>query len=163
MISAQRQTPRSTEMIFLWGANIERNMKIKFLQGTHVTDPDHVTADITQGSVLCLVTRPCLTLCDPMGCSPPGSSVHGDSPGRNTGVGCYSLLQIIFTTEGLNPGLLHCKQILNCLSHQESPWILEWVAYPFSRGSSQPRNRTRVSCIAGGFFTKWAMREAQTT
>ena len=38
--------------------------------------------------------------------------------------------------------------------------ILEWVAFPFSRGSSQPRNRTQVSCIAGGFFTSWATREA---
>ena len=38
--------------------------------------------------------------------------------------------------------------------------ILEWVAYPFSSGSSQPRNQTRVSCIAGRFFTNWAMREA---
>ena len=40
--------------------------------------------------------------------------------------------------------------------------IREWVAFPFSRGSSQPRNRTQVSSIAGGFFTSWATREAQT-
>ena len=40
--------------------------------------------------------------------------------------------------------------------------ILEWVVFPFSRGSSQPRDRTEVSCIAGGFFTSWATREAQT-
>ena len=46
------------------------------------------------------------------------------------------------------------------LSHQESPRILEWVAYPFSRRSSPPRNWTGVSCIAGGFFTRWATREA---
>jgi len=39
--------------------------------------------------------------------------------------------------------------------------ILEWVAFPFSRGSSQLRGRTQVSCIAGGFFTSWATREAQ--
>ena len=38
---------------------------------------------------------------------------------------------------------------------------LEWVAFPFSRGSSQPRDQTQVSCIAGGFFTSWATREAQ--
>ena len=38
--------------------------------------------------------------------------------------------------------------------------ILEWVAYPFSRGSSRPRNRTGVSCTAGGFFTNWAIGEA---
>ena len=41
--------------------------------------------------------------------------------------------------------------------------ILEWVAFPFSRGSFQPRNWTRVSCIAGGFFIDWAIREAQST
>ena len=38
--------------------------------------------------------------------------------------------------------------------------ILEWVAFPFSRGSSQPRDQTQVSHIAGGFFTSWASREA---
>ena len=44
-----------------------------------------------------------------------------DSPGKNTGVGCYSLLQGFFLTPGLNLGLLHCGQILYHLSHQESP------------------------------------------
>ena len=97
----------------------------------------------------CLVTQSCLTLCDPMDCSPPGSSVHGDSPGKNTGVGCHALLQGIFPAQGSNPGLQHCRQILSCLRHQGSPRILEWVAYPFSRGTSQPRNRTRVSWITG--------------
>ena len=48
-----------------------------------------------------------LTLCDPMDCSLPGSSVHGDSPGKNTGVGCHALLQGIFPTQGLNLGLFH--------------------------------------------------------
>ena len=43
--------------------------------------------------VLCLVTQSCPTLCDPMNCSSPDSSVHGDSPGKNTGVGCHALLQ----------------------------------------------------------------------
>ena len=89
----------------------------------------------------------------------PGSSIHGDSPGKNTGVGCHVLLQGIFPTQGLNPGLLHCRQILYHLSHQESPGILEWVAYPFTRGTSWPRNWTRVSCTAGGFFICWATRE----
>ena len=59
-----------------------------------------------------------------------------------------SLLQRIFPTQGLNPGLLHCRRILYQLSHRGSPGVLEWVAYPFSRGSSRPRNLTRVSCIA---------------
>ena len=67
------------------------------------------------------VAQSCLTLCDPTNCSPPGSSVHGTSPSKNTGVGSPSLL----------------------------------------RGSSQPKDRTQVSCIAGGFFTIWATREAQ--
>ena len=67
----------------------------------------------------------------------------------------------IFPTQGLNPGLQHCRQILYQLSHQGSPRILEWVAYPFSRWSSGPRNWTGFSCIAGGFFTSWATREAQ--
>ena len=67
-----------------------------------------------------LVAKLCLTLCDPMVSSPPGSSVHGILQAR----------------------------------------ILERVAIPFSRGSSQPRNQTQVSCIAGRFFTNWATREA---
>ena len=66
-----------------------------------------------------LVAKSCPTLCDPMDCSPPASSVHGIFQAR----------------------------------------ILEWIAISFSRGSSQPRNRTQVSCIAGRFFTNWAMRE----
>ena len=44
----------------------------------------------------------CLTLCDPMDCSPPGSSVHADSPGKNTGLGYPALLQGIFPTQGSN-------------------------------------------------------------
>ena len=63
--------------------------------------------------VCVLVTQSCLTLCNPMDCSPPGSSVHGILQER----------------------------------------ILEWVAIPFSRGSSWPRDQTWVSCIAGRFFT----------
>ena len=67
-----------------------------------------------------LVTQSCLTLCNPMYCSPPGSSVHGTLQTR----------------------------------------ILECVTIPFSRGSSQPRDWTWVSCMAGGSFTVWASREA---
>ena len=79
---------------------------------------------------MCLVTQSCLTLCNPVDCSPPGSSVRGDSPGKNTGVGCRALLQGIFPTQGSNTGLLHCRRILYHLSHQGSPRILEWVASP---------------------------------
>ena len=69
---------------------------------------------------VCLVTQSCPSLCNPMDRSPPGSSVHGDSPGKNTGVGCHALLQRIFPTRGSNPGLPHFRQILYCLSHQGS-------------------------------------------
>ena len=75
-----------------------------------------------------------------------------NSPGQNTGVGILSLLQGIFPTQGLNPGLPHCSWILDQLSHKGSPRTLEWVAYPFSNRSSRPRKQTRVSCMAGGFL-----------
>ena len=68
-----------------------------------------------------LVAQLCLTLCDPMDCNPPGSSLHEIFQAR----------------------------------------ILGWVAISFSRGSSQLRDRIRVSCTAGRFFTDWATREAQ--
>ena len=83
-----------------------------------------------------------------------------NSPGQNMGVCSLSFLQGIFPTQGSNSGLLYRRWILYQLSHKGSPRTLEWVAYPFSRGSSQPRNRTGCSCIAGGFFTNWAIREA---
>ena len=70
-----------------------------------------------------LVCQSYLTLCNPMDCIPWGSSVHGDSPGKNTRVGCHALLQGIFQTEGLNLGLEHCRWILYHLSHQK-PVIL---------------------------------------
>ena len=66
------------------------------------------------------VAQSCLTLCNPMDCSLPGSSVRGIFQAR----------------------------------------ILEWVAISFSRRSSQPRDRTQVSCISGAFFTIWTTREA---
>ena len=100
------------------------------------------------------VAQFCLTLCDPMNCSP------WNSPGQNTGVGSLSLLQGIFRTQGSNPGLPHCRWILDQLSHKGSPVTLEWVAYPFSNGSFRPRNWTGVSCISNRFFTNWAIREA---
>ena len=70
---------------------------------------------------MCLVAQLSPTLCDPMDSSLPGSSVHGDSPSQNTGVSCHALLQGIFPIQGLNPGLLNCRQILYSLSHQGSP------------------------------------------
>ena len=105
--------------------------------------------------------------CESKSCSVVSDSLqpHGlyspwNSPGQNTGVGSLSFLQGIYPTQGSNPGLPHCRQILYQLSHKGSPRILEWVAYPFSSRSYQPRNQTGVSCIAGRFFTNWALREA---
>ena len=79
---------------------------------------------------------------------------------QNIGVGSLSLLQGIFQTQGSNPGFLYCWRFLYQLSHKGSPTILEWVAYPLSSRCSRLRRLTRVSCIAGGFFTNWATREA---
>ena len=67
----------------------------------------------------------------------------------------------MFPIQGSNPGLQHCRRIH--LSHQGNPKILEWVAYPFSRGTAWPKSLIRVSCIAGGFFTSWATREVCLT
>ena len=82
-----------------------------------------------------------------------------NSLGQNTGVGSLSLLQGIFPTRGWKPGFLHCRGILYHLNHKGSPTMLEWVAYPFSGRSSCPRIQPGVSCIAGRFFTNWAIRD----
>ena len=89
--------------------------------------------------------------------------VRGTLQARTLEWVAFPFLQRIFPTQGLNPGLLHCRQILYQLSHKGSPRILEWVAYPFSSRSSRPRNRSWVSCIAEGFFTHWGVREALTS
>ena len=82
-----------------------------------------------------------------------------NSPGQNTVVGSLCLLQVIFPTQGWNLDLPHCRWILYQLNHKGIPRILEWVAYTFSNESSWPRNRTRIFCIAGGFFINGAIRE----
>ena len=80
---------------------------------------------------------------------PHGLYSPWNSPGENTGVGSYSLLQGIFPTSGSTPGLQNCRQILYQLSYKGCPRVLEWVAYLFPSRSSWLRNQTRVSCIAG--------------
>ena len=107
------------------------------------------------GNVKVKVTQLCL-------CGPMELYNLWNSPGQNTEVGNLSLLQGIFATRRSNPDLPHCKGILYQMSHKGSPRILEWVAIPFSRRSSRPRNWTRVSCIAGGFLTNWAIREVHS-
>ena len=84
----------------------------------------------------------CLTLCDPMDCSPPWNS-----PGKNTGVGSHSLLQGIFLIHGLNPCLLHCRQILYYLDHQGSPSLEGSFAFLMPERC--------IKCLSygiGGFF-----------
>ena len=76
------------------------------------------------------VTQLCLTLCDLMDCSLPGFSVHGDSPGENTGVGCLSLLQRIFLTQRVNLGLLYCRPILYHLSQRITRESGYYLYYP---------------------------------
>ena len=96
-----------------------------------------------------IVAQSCLTLWDSIDCTVPSFSVYGDVPGKNTGVGFHALLQGIFPTQGSNPGLPYCRQILYRLSHQGNPRILEWVAYPFSRGSPNPRTKPLSSASPG--------------
>ena len=87
--------------------------------------------------LLFLVAQSCLSLCDPMDCNSPDSSVHANSPGKNTG--SHALLQGVLPTQGSNPGLLHYRQILYHLSHQGSlsqrvlPSFEKILAVPTSR------------------------------
>ena len=77
--------------------------------------------------IVCLVTQSCLTLSSTMYCSTPGSSIHGDSPGKSAGVDCHALLQGIFSTQGSNPDLPHCRQILYHLSDQGNLYPLNLI------------------------------------
>ena len=101
------------------------------------------------GGVVCKVkvTQSCPTLWDPLG--------------QNTGVGRLSLLQRTLPHPGIEPRSPALQVDSLPLNHQGNPRILEWVACPFSSGSSWPRNRTGVSWIAGRFFTNWTIRESQ--
>ncbi|CAN0153961.1 unnamed protein product [Rangifer tarandus platyrhynchus] len=91
---------------------------------------------------MCLVAWLCLTLCDPMDCSLPGSSVHGDSPGKNTGVGSHTLLQGIFPAQRFEP---RSPALLAGSLPSEPPGKCkntEMLAYPFSRGPGKPSRET---------------------
>ena len=84
------------------------------------TSASIISSSLVSSLCVCLVARSCPTLCDPLDCSLPSSSVHGIFQAR----------------------------------------LLEWVTISSSRGSSQPRDQTRVSWTTGGFFTTWAIEEA---
>ena len=96
---------------------VSRDSPINFLQANL-----HFWACLT--AVLCWAQslQSCATFSDPMDCSPSSSSVHGDSPVKNNGVGSLSLLQGNFPTQKSNLGLLHCWRILYQLSYQGSPF-----------------------------------------
>ena len=113
----------------------------RYLYFSYCHSPPHQIIPCPLEMIVCLIVQWCLTLCDPMDCSPPGSSVHANSPGEHTRVGCYTLLQGIFPTQGWKPGLLHCRWILHHLSHQGSQdmtrmlnltlWSPKWSMIPW--------------------------------
>ena len=90
-----------------------------------------------------------------------------DSPCKNTGVGCHFLLQCmkVKSESEVTQSCPTLSDPMDCSPPGSSAhgifWarVLEWVAFPFSRGSSQPRDQTQVSCIAGEFFTSGATWE----
>ena len=83
-----------------------------------VTQAERTPGGESAGAPRCPLAQSRPALCHPMHGRLPGSSVHGGSPGKNTGVGCHSLLQGIFPTQGSSRGFLHCRWILYRLSHQ---------------------------------------------
>ena len=125
--------------------------------------------------VCVLVALSCMTL-QPMDCSPPGSSVHGILQTRildwiaipfsrgSSGSRDWTLVSLIvgwfFNNWATREAQMKVKVAQSC----PTLWSGQntgWVAVPFSRGSSQPRDQPQVSHIAGRFFTSWATREAQ--
>ena len=86
-----------------------------------------------------LVAQSCPTLCDPMDCSPPGSSVHGILQARILEWVAIALLQGIFLTQGSNPGLLHSRQILYHLSYPGKPYLFIRHRNSFCKGQGSLR------------------------
>ena len=129
----------SGHKVFLFVAS---SLSVRWLCDTHQVGPKSESHSVMSNSLW-----------------PHGLYSPWNSPGQNTGVGSLSLLQRIFPTQGSNSGLPHCRWILYQLSHEGSSRILEWIAYPFSRGSFQPGNWNRISYIAGRCFTNWAIKE----
>ena len=119
-------------------------------QGITATNkPIPVLYAVLSCSVMSDSLRPCK-------CSPPGSSVHGDSPGKNAGVGSHSLLQDL-----PNPGIKPRSPALQADSlPSEPPWKPRNTAMgslSLLQGNFSTQDQTGVSCIAGGFFTNWAI------
>ena len=105
-----------------WQVQKGRSAQLSLLSGLQQTSTSLLPCAVRplcawKCAVLGLVVQSCLTLCNLVDCSLPGSSIHGDSPGKNSGMGSLSLLQGIFPTQESNRGLLHCRQILYQLSY----------------------------------------------
>ena len=102
-------------------------IKVKIQYLMHYRIMDFCATGSSVLCLLCFVTQS--DLCDPRNCSLPGSFVQGNTPGKNTRVGCHALPQGILPTQGLNPGLPHCRWILYWLSHQGSPLVVLLLSY----------------------------------
>ena len=115
--------------------------------------------EISPHAVLCLVAQSCLTLCDPMDCSPPDSSVHGILQAKILEWVAMPSLRGSSQPriEPMSPEL----QILYSLSHQGSPRILEWVGSPFSRGACGPRNRMGSPALQADSLPSQQPKEAK--
>ena len=130
-------------------------------------------SDWTELTDVCFVARSCLTLCNLVVCSPSGSSVHGDSPGKNTRVGCQALLQGTFPTQRLNTSLLHCRCFFTIWAAREgSPctymdlekWY--WWTYLWGRNRNTDVENGLVDVAGereGGWIKRVALMYISTT
>ena len=101
-----------------------------------------------------LVAHSCPILWNPMECHPPGSSVNGDSPGKHTGVGCCALLWMIFSTQGLKPGLLD----------NFTSWVTgETHLDIYLKKSIISKNTCTQMCTAAQFAIAWTWKQLKCT
>ena len=103
------------------------------------------------------VAQSYLTLCDAKDCSPPGSSVYGDSPGKNAGVGCHALLQGIFPAQGWNLGVLHCRRPGFACWVRKIPWRRAWQPTPAFLPGESHGQRSLVG------YHPWGRKESDAT
>ena len=131
-----------------------------------VCETDWIQLNVSNPSgVLCLVTQLCLTLYDPTNCSPPGSSVHGSSLGKNTGVACHALLQGIFLAQELTLHLLHLLhwQADSLPPCHLGPWkerravLIYLISAKISLYSSSPHPRWKYS----PWTSLWGLRQSK--
>ena len=133
----------------------------------HIEKQRHYFANImpVQQNVHTELLQSCLTLCDPMDCSLPGFSVHGDSPGKNTGVGCHFLLQGVFLTQELNPCLFSLLHWQAGSLPLVPPGKAQFENVVFSKSSLKQLNMNilvlifffqRHSCLSQELFLKYA-------